>query len=559
MKIKNTTLMLVSAFVLVFCLVFTSASLSFDQIALTNTIEAGQGTSVSLPFSLATTQNNTALNWISTTSLNEGSWSPFSALSNSILLSESPKSYEVKINNIPLNFIGYITSNVNVTDSNTNDSAEIPVSVEVTPPSNFFCSTITNSDDLELSVDVKTSGEDKDKWMPLDILSVDVSLKNNRDSDGQDLFDLTNVVFEITLKKLSSPDNYLENMTWISKDEYKLEVGDVDEGKKASHTFEFKMNPPEMEEGNYILMVKAYPLGEEAINCIDFSEDLLNDFSDSAYWANIIVNVEHDKSKVVVVDEDTLTKDATASCEQQVSFSADVWNIGNKNFTDQILVNLYNDELNLNQNVTIEGDLNMSEKTQAEFNFNVPSGAEEKQYDLSMQTYYDYDSNTEEYDRVSSNIFNFPLTISGNCAVPKASVNADLEDGGQSGKPLIVRATITNIGAQDSTYTFTADGYSDWASSATINNSLTLSPGQSQDIFVTLDVKKDTEIGNYTFNINVYSGGDQIVAQPVQVAVTGKPGLFANGGVALPILIAIITILLVVVIIVLIARAARKK
>ena len=143
--------------------------------------------------------------------------------------------------------------------------------------------------------------------------------------------------------------------------------------------------------------------------------------------------------------------------------------IGKKDFEDQVLVSLYNSALGIDQNVTFMGDLDAGDMAQVTFTFNVPSGMTEKQYNLEMSTYYDYDVDDAEYDEASKDTFIFPLKVEGNCIQPEATMVASLESGGQAGDALVVRATITNSGLETSTYTFGVTGYSTWASTATIN------------------------------------------------------------------------------------------
>ena len=49
-------------------------------------------------------------------------------------------------------------------------------------------------------------------------------------------------------------------------------------------------------------------------------------------------------------------------------------------------------------------------------------------------------------------------------AVAKASVTAVLESGGEAGKVLVVRATITNTGKKTAYYSLNVAGYTGWAS-----------------------------------------------------------------------------------------------
>ena len=421
-----------------------------------------------------------------------------------------------------------------------------------------FCAAGSSDTDLALSVDIKNKGNgEDDEWQPLDTIEVEVEFDNNKVSSNG-LYDLNDLTFEIGIFN-GAGQNVAGDMIWISEDEDKFEFGDVDEGDDAKHVFEFRVNPAEFSaDGNYKVKIKAFPSGQESTYCIAQSSDLTS-FGASKYDADVSINLPGD-DEAVVVDEAALPLPAVAQCEDEVTFSADIWNIGDKDFEDQIMITLYNSELGISENKTITGDLDQGETTQVTFTFEVPAGIDEKIYSLDMRTYYDWDADNSEYDEVSKNTFVLPLTISGNCIPAQLTIFASLESGGKAGEPLVVKSTITNTGDEETTYAFAVSGYSNWASSAKINSTLTLAAGQSGDVWVTLDVDKKTS-GDQTFNIEASSEGELLKTQPVQVGIEGKQGLLNISGSdsLVAILIALISAIVIAIIIVLIVKASRKK
>ena len=421
-----------------------------------------------------------------------------------------------------------------------------------------FCTAGSSDTNLALAVDItnKGNGED-DEWLPLDTIEIEVEFDNNRVSTNG-LYDINDLTFKLGIFD-STGKNIAGDMIWISEDAEEFEFGDVDEGDDAKHTFIFRINPAEFSaDGNYDVKIKAFPSGKEATDCISQSSDLTS-FGTSKYEADISINLPGD-DEAVVVDKETLPLPATTQCEQKVTFSTDIWNIGDKDFEDQIMITLFNTELGVSENKTIVGDLDQGEMVQAEFTFNVPAGVEEKIHNLDIKTYYDWDADNSEYDEVSKETFNFPLTVSGNCVPPALTISASLESGGQAGESLVVKSTITNTGNEETVYTFAVSGFSDWASNAKVNNTLTLAAGQSGDIWVTLNVDKKTS-GDQTFNIESYSEGELLKTQPVQVGIEGKQGLLNISGSdsLVAILIALISAIVIAIIIVLIVKASRKK
>ena len=395
-----------------------------------------------------------------------------------------------------------------------------------------FCSSGAIDDtDLKLKVDINNRGEgDDDEWLPLDTIEIEVELENNKND-----IDLDDVIFELGLFKENSNTNAIDDMIWISSDEEEVEVGDIDEDKDEKHIFEFRLDPTEVDESDYWLVAKAYPDGDESDTCIDYSEDL-EDFGSDDFLGEIKITKENNKEKMVVVDEDSYPILTEAFCDAQVTFTADIYNIGDKDFLDQIKVNLVNNELGLNLEEIVRGDLDEGEKTEVSFNIDVPSNAEEKQYTLVMEIFYDYDEDDEVYDEVSKDTFDALLKVQGNCAgsttSQKAVVSATLESGGEAGEDLVVKATITNTGDSSASYVLNAAGYSGWASSADVSpGTFTLGSGESKEVSVAFNVKSDAS-GEELFNIEVVSGNEVVVNQPVSVSIE-KSSVFGSltGGV----------------------------
>lgn len=439
-------------------------------------------------------------------------------------------------------------------DSNGNIATPITRTVIVY---NSFCTAGSSDTNLVLGVNIANKGNGEDnEWQPLDTIEIEVEFDNNRVS-STGAYDLNDLTFELGIFS-STGQNVAGDMIWLSEDEEKFEFGDVDEGDDAKHTFVFRVNPAEFNaNGNYDVKIKAFPSGGESTDCIAQSNDLTA-FGVSKYEADISINVAND-DEAVVVDLETLPLPATAQCEQKVTFSADIWNIGDRDFEDQIMITLFNSELGISENKTIVGDLDQGEMTSVTFTFNIPANVEEKIYNLDMKTSYDWDVDNSEYDEISKNTFNFPLTIAGNCVDPQLTISASLESGGKAGESLVVKSTIKNTGTESETYTFALSGYSDWASNAKVNNTLTLAAGQSGDVWVTLDVDKKAD-GDKTFNIEAYSSEKELLkTQPVQVGIEGRQGLnLSDSDSLVAILIALISAIVIAIIIVLIVKASKK-
>ncbi len=288
-------------------------------------------------------------------------------------------------------------------------------------------------------------------WYPLDTIRVEVELENNDESDEGEIEDM---VFVLGLFEEGSTADIADEMFWISEDDEEIEIGDIEEqgeDDELTHTFEFRVNPEDLEEGKYVLKIKVYSDKEDEDNvCIDYAEDLADsDFGSSEYYAEIKIEKERENDeRPVVVDIDELPDQIPASCGTEVRLLVDVWNIGDED-QEQVKVTLFNEALGIDLDYEIREDMDEAgDKEEIDFAFTVPKDAEEKIYALEFQTYYDYDEDDDLYDE-RSKIFRAYLKVEGNCEVetedPKITAELDPETPEAiAGKQVIIRATIKN-------------------------------------------------------------------------------------------------------------------
>jgi hypothetical protein len=392
-------------------------------------------------------------------------------------------------------------SAVNTTNTTVSDTLDIPLTFTKT-----FCQTGSSSANLELKrFDVSNTGAGEDaEWLPLDNVEVEVKFKNTG------TIDLDNIIFELGLFN-EARQNVADDLVWTSKDAEQVDAGDVDSGDDVSFIFKFKINPADLDSGKYKLMVKAYPEGDEDTSCIDFIS--------SSYYTDVEVSEETDSEKMVIVDVDSLTQPVESLCGEEVTLTVDIYNVGTKDFPDQIKVTLVNKELGLNLEQVVEGDLDKGDKTEVTFTFTVPKGAEEKIYKLAMRTYYDYDSDDEDYDEVSDKEFLVSLKTAGACVFdPKLTVSNDKTSSLTTGQESVIKVTITNTGSTTRTFTVGVSGSDSWAKLVKFSpETLTLEAGKSGEVELTFLVNSDAT-GTKTFSLDL-TEGKKIINQPVEVVV----------------------------------------
>lgn len=408
-----------------------------------------------------------------------------------------------------------------------------------------FCESVKNDGKLKASIDnIDVINDydfgDSNEWYMFDEIQVDVLVENNGNED------INNIVVEWGLYDTQSKEWAIE-----LNEENDFDLNSDDDN---TITFTFTLNNKldeklkDLEKGDYVLYVRA-----------------TGEIDGGTYKGEDTCSSDSDTSKLVI-DKDfvilnNIQVPATIQCDSETQISADVWNIGSRD-QNNVYINVYNKELGIDQDVQV-GDIDSFESSDFNFNLQLPKEIQEKKYTLTLTV---YDDNNDVFENGNNDKSAFPvsLNVQGSCSVPKASLTAVLESGGQAGKQLVVRATITNTGTKSTIYLLSALDYTGWASSATFDKSaLTLDTGNSEDVLITFDVNKDA-IGTNSFNLKVLSGNELVVSQPVQIDITksgisGITGNLFSGNNGYIWGIGILNLILIILIIVIAVRIARKK
>ena len=392
------------------------------------------------------------------------------------------------------------------TDADTFTIDNLVISGDVVPTEVIQCITDGDANDqltvdaLDLSVE-SGYGEDEE-WYILDTVNIESNIEYNGDSD----FEMQNIEPKWGLFDRDSGD-------WIIDDEesdFDLEGGD---DLDIAIQLKLDEDADKLATGDVVAYIIATGEDEE------FADVATCEYKEQA------VTMKSENSLIL----DSLTYPTTAvQCTEEVLVTGDIWNIGDEKLQDTyILVN--NKDLGL-VNLKVEvGDVKDFDSANLDFTFKVPTGIEEKSYNVEFALYDEDDDVFEVNDDESK--FIVSLSVAGNCGASSSSaatVSASLASGGQAGSSMVVKATIKNSGTKSANYTLNAAGYSVWASTATIDSPVfTLDAGQSKDVMITLAVKKEVS-GEQVFNLEVLSGNELAVTQPVSVLVERAPGLLSS-------------------------------
>ena len=358
--------------------------------------------------------------------------------------------------------------------------------------------------DIEFNV-AEGFGDDEDYWYPLDEIEVTFNVENKGDWDVKDI-KIEACLWDNDKEKCVLDEDDMD----IDKDDFDLDSDGDDEDVKLT----FNVDPDKLKAGNtdYTLYIRA--VGEVDDNDSPYDGD---ETGDSSYKSIDILTDE----KFVILNNIELSKQS-ASCEDTVTLTAEVWNVGDEDLDDdEVYVRLYNKALGINKVIEFSSGIDKLDYEELSFTFEVPSDIDEKIHSIEIVVYED-DSLGDKYifenndnDKAK---FTTSLKIEGCSTAPKATISASLGSEAKEGEELIVKATIINTGSSTQTFSLSASDYADWASLESISqNSITLTAGSAQEVTIKLNVKEDVS-GDKKFNIELNSG-NKYLSQQVSVNV----------------------------------------
>lgn len=387
---------------------------------------------------------------------------------------------------------------VTATSGTISDTGTLSVAKE-------YCEYNNLGNNLDITVDFNVKegfGEDDEYWYPFDVVEVEIEVSNDGDEKIKDI-DLEWGLYNMQTGK------------WMNDDDESFNLKD-DEEETITFTMTLDEKVKDFDSGDWVFFVRATGEDEDfddARTCVDYSKEI--DLRTGEEFA--------------VLGEVNLPE--FVSCGQDFQISGEVWNIDSSELEDASLV-FYNKDLGINYQRISLNDIGELDSEDFVVTLNIPQNAKEGIHYLKVWI-YDEDNDVLENDEDDKAEFVIPLSIEGSCASSqsKASIAATLEEGGEAGESLVVKATITNTDSTSQTFTISADNYGSWATLESTNpNSIVLNSGESKEVVFTFKVNKDAE-GDKNFNIQALSTKGGLVSQPVAVTIEGSRGFGITGSV----------------------------
>ena len=202
-------------------------------------------------------------------------------------------------------------------------------------------------------------------------------------------------------------------------------------------------------------------------------------------------------------------------------------------------------------------DLDNGDKEVASFFIDIPSGLTKDKYDLEVTIYFDWDDDEDDEDVLAYDEETSDESIRLNilsCAGAEPSINARLDSEAKLEEELIIKAIITNNGA-DNDFVVSVSGFESWAELVSVTPQ-TASIDEGEFIEVTIKLTP-TSAGTQSFKINTIVDGESH-DQTISVNIEEEPGLFGGlSDIMVYTIIGIIAILILI-FLVLIAKMSRR-
>jgi len=373
-----------------------------------------------------------------------------------------------------------------------------------------------NDGKLKVSIDrinvAKGFGDDEKYWYPLDEIELKIEVENNGNWD----------VGDIELK-ICLLDEFRGNCVF-DEDDMDIEEGefDLDSGDNKNILVTFNVDPNDLREGN-----TEYTLYISAVGKID-DHGSPYDNNETGYSTFSPINIRTDEEfvildEIILSDLSNFLNEGETSCSNEVRMTAKVWNVGDKDLdNDEVFVQIYNKELGINKVIPFNNGIDSMDWEFLETTITIPSDVQEKTYSIKF-TVYDNENLADKdiYDNKEDDeakFYQFLKVINCKSSISEPTISASLDSEAKIGEELIITATITNNG-EDNSFVISATGFEEWAELVSVEpQTLSIDEDDTEKVLIKLI---PTKKGLQTFKINVIVDGETY-DQSVSVNIAEK-------------------------------------
>jgi len=480
MKLKTSVLMVASVLAVFLALALVSAATTFTAptsvtftssnpitIAITN-----PSTTAPVTITIPTLTINGDANGVTLTP-NVSSVTIVASGSSSIILTPSTINWD------DFTFGKTYSGIINLSDSVTaNQSQSVSVSIVKS-----YC---------DLDIDNINSGK-----LKVEISSDDPSVSAGGFGDAWEWYPGDNAEVDITVDSGTSEVKSI-SVEWALYSE---------SGKKLASGTEPKFSLDSDSE-DLTLNIKVDPdklkSGEDAKLYVSATGKVYPDGADSYQTCS---SKDHDATIITddvfaIIDNMKLTNTEAVACGDEVEISGNLWNLDSEDRDLYLLVE--NSELKISQKTEV---IQVKDFDSEAFTFSVKipqtTAVRASPAYKFIVSVYDSEENsilTAGNDDNDEAKFELLVPITESCTPAKSVVISNPQQtGGKTGSDMVVKLNVANSGSDLTNYKVNAAKFTDWADSAVITGSDTLSlgAGQSSDVTITFKVKDGITAGNF--------------------------------------------------------------
>lgn len=366
------------------------------------------------------------------------------------------------------------------------------------------CENYGNLDIADVSINVLSGfGDDEDYWYPFDEVEVELEIENNGN------WDIDNIEIEWAL--------YTTDGKKIADDT--LNDFNLKESKDETVTFVFMLDEDidDFENEDAILYISARGTIDDNDAGIHDDEDTCDSYKKSVpvYADDDFIILTDIKINGVELNENSLDE-YSLNCGQEITITADAWNIGPDD-QEEVSMRIYNNDLGINEMIEL-GDIDGFDNKEISFNVDLPKEVDSKWYALEIRI-FDEDNDMFENSQDDEAIFNVFFELNGACGFTEPTISAELLTEAMENQEMTIKVTIKNTGSKDVTYNLNAVGYSSWAELIEISDrDLNLNAGESKEVLFKFKTSKESA-GERFFDIEIFSDNQLVTKQPVVVAI----------------------------------------
>lgn len=372
-----------------------------------------------------------------------------------------------------------------------------------------YCLNVDNRAGIDLEIEdvnvISGYGDENDYWYLMDEIEVEVLIEPRN-------YDIEDVEIEWVLYTTDG----------VKIDDGDSSVSDIDRRDEETTTFTFKLDSSidDFDREDAILYVRAIGYIDDRDSSYDGNKSCSSERIDADVNTrdDFVIVTDLKFTDGVGFDSNDIAFDEynVISCDEQVSFTGEIWNIGEDD-QDDIRIEIYSRGLEVYEELEYNS-IDAFDSEDFTYTFEVPSDLEANVYPLTIEV-FDEDNDLFENEEDDESIKTILFQIEESCVIEDPTVTAEIIGESEAGEEITVKTYIRNNNNRDADFIITTEGLESWATLSNIEPRMfTLGAGEAKEVEITFVAKKDS-VGEHTFEIKTLIDGDNEFSQPASINV----------------------------------------